>query len=393
MIALRVLGPVRIEPGATVPLGRRRERGLLALLLVEANRVVPVQRLYDLLWDAEPPPSARHALHNHVATIRAALRDVPATVRSHGDAYELRVDADLVDAHRMRRLVATASTVDDPARRVALLEEALALWRGPPLSNAGGTRLHAAVVPALEELRLTAVEGRTAARLDLGDDPGADLPGLAAAHPHRERLVELAMLALHRAGRTPEALGLFHAVRERLAADLGLDPGPRLIRAHREVLSGGTVSGDAVPATSTVDGHADAFAALDEHAAAGGPDGVALTMLVGAGASALARRWVAAAAHRFPDGRLVADAAAGPAAALAAFLGTWGVPAPAGLDRAVALYRERTAALRLLVLLDGAVHPDQVRPLLPSGGGFVLVTAREPLLGLVAVDGARIVRL
>jgi DNA-binding SARP family transcriptional activator len=392
--ALRVLGPVRIGAGATVPLGRRRERGLLALLLLEANRVVPVSRLYDLLWDTDPPPSARHALHNHVATIRAALRDLPATVLSHGDAYELRVDADLVDAHRMRRLVATASTVDDPARRVALLEEALALWSGPPLSNAGGSRLRTAVIPALEELRLSAVEGLTAARLDLGvdGDPGGELPGLAAAHPHRERLVELGMLTLHRAGRTVEALGLFHTVRERLAADLGLDPGPRLTRAHREVRSG-----DRTPTPSTVDGHGAVLAALDRHAAAGGPDEVALTMLVGpagAGTSALARHWVATAAHRFPDGRLVADLADGPAAVLGAFLGTLGVPAPPGLDRAVAAYRERTAAHRLLVLLTAATHADQVRPLLPAGGGsLVLVTTHEPLLGLVAVDGARLLRI
>jgi DNA-binding SARP family transcriptional activator len=404
---LRVLGPVRIETGdgATVTLGRRRERGLLALLLLEPNRVVPTQHLYDLLWDDEPPPSARHALHNHVAAIRAALRDTAAVV-SHGDAYELRVDPDLVDAHRMRRLVTEASTVEDPARRVALLDEALALWGGTPLSNAGGPRLRDTVTPALEHLRLTAVEGLMAARLDLGGDdgPGVDLTALVAAHPHRERLVELGMRALHRAGRTEEALALFDGVRERLATDLGLDPGPRLLHAHRRVTApSSTVDtpstvdpASTVNTASAVDPHTDALAELDKRASATGPDEVALTLLVGpaATANALARHWAATAAHRFPDGRLTADLRHGPAAALAAFLRVLGAHPPADPDGAVALYRERTAGKRLLVVLDDATHPDQVRPLLPSGGGsFVLVTTRDPLIGLVAVDGARPLRL
>ena len=403
MIPFRVLGPVRIgtADGGTVTLGRRRERGLLALLLLEPNRVVPTPRLYELLWEAEPPPSARHALHNHVAAIRAALRDTaggPATVVSHGDAYELRVDPDLVDAHRMRRLVTDASTVDDPARRVALLEEALALWDGPPLADAGGPRLRDTVTPALEQLRLTAVEGLMAARLDLGRDdaPEADLAGLVAAHPHRERLVELGMLALHRAGRTDEALALFDGVRDRLATDLGLDPGRRLLDAHQRVAEPGTPSTVDAPADVHSDDHADALAELDKRAAAAGPDEVALTLLVGpAGTTnALARHWAATAAHRFPDGRLAAGLDGGPAPALAAFLRALGAHPPADPDGAVALYRERTAGKRLLVVLDDATRPDQVRPLLPSGGGsFVLVTTRAPLIGLVAVDGARPLRL
>src|SRR5439155_2562779 len=133
----RLLGPVEAyHEGRQVDLGRRRERCLLAILLLEVNRPVPVDRLIGLLWDGRPPASARAALHTHMSRLRGRL-DPGGTGRygirllTQGSGYTAVARPDTVDAHRFRSLVAAARELADPGARVATLDAALALWRGP----------------------------------------------------------------------------------------------------------------------------------------------------------------------------------------------------------------------------------------------------------------------
>jgi DNA-binding SARP family transcriptional activator/tetratricopeptide (TPR) repeat protein len=403
----RILGPVQIDAddGTVHTLKRRQERAVLALLLLRPGRVLGVDRLCDLLWDGPQPPSARRAVHNHVAAVRAALAAAgaaPDALVSRDGGYAVSVDPDDVDVHRMRRIVAEARDVADPLRRSQVLESAVALWRGPPLHNAAGDRLRERVTPELTDLYLTAQEELATAGLALGrhDALAATLSALVAGHPARERLAELSMLTLYRCGRVSEALALFRHTRAALA-DLGLAPGPTLADLHGRVLRQDPTldHDDAVrprqlPAAPPVlVARDDLLARLDTLArderviVVSGPGGV--------GKTALAVHWGRSAAARFPDGQLFVDLRGyshdppvGPHEALVRFLRALGVPdgrIPVSVDRAVTLYRERTAGRRLLVVVDNAHGAADVLPLVPAGAGSaVVVTCRMPLPGLGA---------
>ncbi len=134
----RLLGPVEIEAqGRLLPIARRRERCLLAVLLLKRGRTVPVERLCELLWEGDPPEHARRSLHSHVARLRGLLTDGAAGVRLTGGSagYTLYVEPYLVDVHLFRQLVAQAREATDTAARISLLGEALRLWRGPALQG------------------------------------------------------------------------------------------------------------------------------------------------------------------------------------------------------------------------------------------------------------------
>src|SRR5205814_2094656 len=161
-VRFRVLGPVEIDrDGSVVALARRQERCLLGILLLEQGRLVPVERLCDLLWDGEPPEHARRGLQSHAARIRAVLSDAELVSRSGG--YLLQVEPSLVDAHQFRALVRDADGESTPARREELLRAALALWRGPVLQDAASDRLRSQLTADLEELRLHTIEEGMAA--------------------------------------------------------------------------------------------------------------------------------------------------------------------------------------------------------------------------------------
>src|SRR2546430_14039006 len=170
-------------------MSRRQERCLLAVLLLEPDRLISVDRLCDLLWDGDPPEQARRAVHSHVARIRGLLvrahaADAGVSIVSQGDGYRIVVDPDLVDAHRFRALVERAAAASDLPRREELLREALGLWRGPALQNAASDRLRVRLCADLEEVRLPAGEEVTAPRLAPGRPrevaPG---PGRPTADP------------------------------------------------------------------------------------------------------------------------------------------------------------------------------------------------------------------
>ncbi|WP_018353367.1 AfsR/SARP family transcriptional regulator [Longispora albida] len=408
-----ILGPVEARlAGQPVAFGRQRERKVLAALLVNANRTVPVARLEAVLWGTEPPATARRQVSNSVTTIRRALGDPP--IESAGAGYIIRVSAENLDAARFDGLVDQAAGAS-PVEARPLLAEALGLWRGPALGGLGEDGILAAERARLDERRLLALERRIEADLALGrhDELIGELAALAIEHPLRERLVELHMLALYRAGRRQDSLEIFQQARERLAEQAGLDPRPDLAELHRSILRGAVsltppaspVPPAAAPVVSQLPADVPHFTGRDEQlealdALASGPGPIVIAGSGGMGKTTLAVRWAHRARDLFPDGQLYVNLhgystapLVRPAQVLARFLRALGVAppeVPAEADEAAALFRSLLTGRRVLVVLDNARTVEHVRPLLPSGpGSLALITSRDRLTGLVARDGAR----
>jgi WD40 repeat protein/DNA-binding SARP family transcriptional activator len=238
-VKIRFLGPLEVSDGQRViPLGGRRQRLVLAHLLVRVGQVVPVEVLIDEVWGSEPPRAARASLQSYVSNLRRALGH--DRIASHGQGYRLVAGSAEVDALRVaeladegRRLLTT-----DPTAASEVLSEALSMWRGAPFADlADGPSLRAEVA-RLEELRLTIVEDRIDAELRLGHDREVvgELEELTAANPLRERSWCALMLALYRSGRQGEALAAYDRARRLLADELGIAPSSALQRLHEQVL-------------------------------------------------------------------------------------------------------------------------------------------------------------
>jgi YVTN family beta-propeller protein len=230
-LQFRILGPLEVSrDGAAVDLGARKQRAVLALLLLNANRVVPTQRLIDELWGDTPPETARSALQVYVAGLRKALGGEASALRTTGPGYVLNVEPGALDLDRFTALRAQAQASDDDERRASLLREALELWRDAPLADLSDEPFAASAVARLEEQRLGALEQRIDADLALGRHATLvpELEALVAEHPYRERLRALLMLALYRSGRQADALRVYRTARRTLGDDLGLEPSPEL---------------------------------------------------------------------------------------------------------------------------------------------------------------------
>lgn len=240
-----ILGVTRVldGDGAEVALGGPRRRALLALLMLDAGRVVSTERLVDGLYGTEPPAGVGNAVQSQVSRLRQVL---PVPLEGHPAGYRLVVDPEQVDAHRFARLGTAgreALAADEPAKAAELLREALGLWRGPALADVRDAPFAAAQTVRLEELRVGALEDRIEADLALGRHRAvvAELGELVAAHPLRERLRGQFMRALYGSGRQSEALETYEAARRELADSLGADPGPELAAVHLAVLRGDPV--------------------------------------------------------------------------------------------------------------------------------------------------------
>jgi len=222
----RILGPLEVRSnGAALDLGGPKQRALLALLVLEANRVVPRDRLIDALWDESPPETARKALQVHVSQLRKVLGH--ERLETSGPGYLLRVDGDELDVARCRRL-----------RAEGRLDEALGLWRGPPLADVADQRFAQPDVARLLELRLVLSEERAERELQGGRhaELAGELEALVAASPLRERLRAQQMLCLYRCGRQAEALNAYRAARAALVDELGIEPGRELRELHQAIL-------------------------------------------------------------------------------------------------------------------------------------------------------------
>lgn len=236
-----ILGETRAwhDDGTEVPLGGPARRALLALLLVRPGEVVPADRLAEEI-DPDAAPSA-HALQSQVSRLRTALGSAAAIERA-GAGYRIVVADEAVDACRFERLAGQgrAALRDGEAdRAVALLREALELWRGPALAEVTESETARSAAVRLEEMRLGALEDRFEAELRLGEHRAAvpELRELVGRHPLRERLAGLLIRALSAEGGQAEALAVFEETRRHLADELGADPSGELAALHRELLT------------------------------------------------------------------------------------------------------------------------------------------------------------
>jgi YVTN family beta-propeller protein len=240
VIEYAILGSLRVSEGdQVVVLGGGKQRALLALLLLHRNEVVAADRLVEELWSGEPPATAAKIVQLYVSQLRKVLGDGVLVTRPPG--YMLNVEAEALDADRFERLLADGRRMlADGAAELASarLREALALWRGPPLSDFAYEEFAQREIARLEELRLAVLEERIEADLALGRhaDLVGELEALVSEHRLRERLRGQLMLALYRCGRQAEALEAYQDVRRMLVHDLGLEPGQHLQDLEQAIL-------------------------------------------------------------------------------------------------------------------------------------------------------------
>ena len=399
---------VRTDDGVLADVPGARLRGLLIALALEPGHAVPKATLVDWIWGEHPPSDAANALQRLVSRLRKALPE--GLVEGQTDGYRLTVEPDAVDAVRFERLVGQARNDEDP-RRVRLLREALALWRGAAMQDVGlqDSAAFDAAVTRLEGLRLTAMEDRFDAEISLGHgvELVTELTDMVAAHPVRERLVAALMRALVATGRDTEALLVYQRTRETLADALGVDPSPELSALHVALLRGelgwreqrwleeGRKTNLRAELTSFVGKDAD-VAAVRELIA-----GHRLTTVIGPGGSGKTRlatetartllggppdgAWLvelASIGAEKGEGEAGGDVAQSTLAALGlrdALLG--GAPNTEPMDRLIAAIRERET----LLILDNCEH------VIESAASFahrvlgecqrlrILATSREPL--------------
>jgi DNA-binding SARP family transcriptional activator/tetratricopeptide (TPR) repeat protein len=416
-LQFRLLGPLetRASDGRLVQLRAEKHRVVLAALLLSANRWLETDRLVEALWADRPPRSAASALRTYVSDLRRLLRLSTETLVARRGAYQIRVASDDLDLAVFEEVAAgglKALADGDPSTAASRLHRAMALWRGRALEDVPLEADFDGELSRLEELRLTVLEAWIEARLALGQhaDVVAELRAPVAAQPLRERLQGLWLTALYRCGQQAEALAAYRSLRERLVAELGIEPSLPLQRLHRQMLSADPgLQPPQPPPAAAVPRHLPADIAWftgreqelawlsslwhpERHGAA--PVLAAIDGVAGVGKSALAVHAAHRLAEHFPDGTLYADlagVAGAPVptlAVLVGFLRALGTPDGdvASLDEAAARFRALTAARRLLVVLDNARDAAQVQPLLPAGPGcVVLCTSRRVLSTLDGV--------
>ncbi|MFI6239452.1 BTAD domain-containing putative transcriptional regulator [Micromonospora sp. NPDC050795] len=236
----QVLGDVAASHrGTPVELGRRQERCLLGLLLLEPGRVLLTERLIELLWNDIDAADRRATLHTYVARLRRRLAPYGAHIVTRGAGYLIDVDPATVDLHRFTAEVDRTRTIADPAVRAQALAAALDLWRGPLLAGVADEALRRRLGRGLEERRLAAFERRVEAELAAGEHVRVVglLADLVREFPTREHGIELFMLALSRAGRRTDALEVYRDARRTLVEEFGVEPGQDLQRLHQRILA------------------------------------------------------------------------------------------------------------------------------------------------------------
>jgi DNA-binding SARP family transcriptional activator len=427
-VLFRVLGPLEVWDGTDWRTIRAaQQRTVLAVLLIEAGRVVTIDRLLDELWGGHPPATAVSTVQGYVMRLRRLLGKQPGARRllTQAPGYRLLVGDEELDAAVFERLVESGQRELAAGRLGPAAEQlrgALAMWRGPAFADVPAGPTVDAESGRLEQRRLVATEAHIDADLGLGRHSSVvtQLDRLVAEHPLRERFRGQLMLALYRCGRRADALEAYRQGRRALVDELGMEPGPELSKLEQAILTDDPALAappPALPPARTVPaqlpadlamftGRSSQVAQLDvllpDPAGQAGAAVVisAIAGTAGVGKTALAIHWAHRMRDQFADGQLYVDLRGyaptppmRPIEALAQFLHALGVPGeqvPVDVDEAAGLYRTLLADKRVLVLLDNARAPDQVRPLLPgSSGSMVLVTSRDRLAGLVARDGAR----
>jgi len=234
-----VLGPLEVrEADASLPLGGPRQRSVLALLLLDAGRVVAADRVVTQIWGEEPPGGARDSLYTYVSNLRGVVGR-ERIVRVDGGYSLVPTDDDEIDAHDVELHLAEArrKVGSDPSTAIGLIDRSLTRWRGRPYEGFEDLASVAPEAARIDELRLRALEDRIDAELRTGITPEVgDVEMLTTEHPYRERFWELLARVLYRAGRQADALRALSQLRKTLADDLGLDPSPSVARLEERIL-------------------------------------------------------------------------------------------------------------------------------------------------------------
>lgn len=417
MVEFRLLGAFEVWSDATrVPLGGARAECVLAVLLLERNHAVMVERLVEAAWGEQPPVTAATQVRKIVADLRRRLPGGAGLIVTDGAGYRAVVadtQTDLGMFDLQVRFAREAAVSGDSAAVIEHLGAALALWRGPALAGIDSPIVRAAVA-VLDERRIAAADQLMETRLGMGAarELIADLRALLEEHPLRETTRGQLMLALYRSGRQAEALRVYEDGRRLLADELGIDPGPDLMQLHERILRNQPEL-DIIPLASpempapqalpydTVDfvGRVAEQRRISEfvHGRAGaGLMIVALDGMAGVGKTSLLVHMAHQLAEGFPDGQFYVDLLGyavdrkpmDPVEALGTLLRQAGVPSdelPDDLSARAVLWRMRTAGRRIMVLLDNVVDSAQVRALLPgTSDGLVMITSRSRL---TALDG------
>ncbi|MFK3984263.1 BTAD domain-containing putative transcriptional regulator [Micromonospora sp. NPDC050397] len=415
--------------GSDVDLGPVRQRIILAKLLAAGGDAVSLDNIIDSVWDERPPASAANQIHRHVGHLRRILEpdlDVRETGRyllPAGTGYRLTLATEDSDLAMYRELVRRAREALDGGDVVAGVRAyltALELGRSPAFTDLPASALSAADFVAIERERVAVALAASEVAIAHGMAGTVLTPllSVAAAAPLDEALQACLMRAYVATGHRAEGVRVFERTRQRLAEELGVDPGPELREAYRELLaSGWTLQDEPRPSDAPrpaqlpppVAGFVrrnDVAAVLDDQLSDALSDATTMITVLGGmagiGKTALAVHWAHQIAERYPDGQLFLNLrgldpdgrAMSSEDALATLLASLGEPAVSSLhkdvDAQTARYRSRLSGRRVLVLLDNARDSDQVRPLLPAARGcLVIVTSRNRMTSLVTREGAR----
>lgn len=423
-IELCVLGPLLVRRGGgEAVISRAGERRLLALLAARRGAALSADALIDELWPDRSGAELRPTLHVQLSRLRGVLG---RRLTTRAQSYAIHLEPGEYDVDTVEQLVSQAAAARSgrhPDEARVLLRSALGHWRGASFQGLRELPTVDLEAARLDEFRLEIHEEALQLDLDAGEHAGliGELDALIAAHPYRERLRALHLLALYRCGRQVEALRAYRLAYDLLTEEMGVEPGPELRRLHQAILDADPALDHAAAAAAggpvnllprAVGGFIgrDTQLALLDEIASGPEDAGRVAVLstidgaAGVGKTALAVRWGQRARDRFPDGLLFVNlrghGSAQPlptGAAVSLLLRGLGVPdsdIPIDETAAVGLYRSRTSGRAVLLVLDNAADIGQIRALLPSGPRcMTLVTSRDRLAGLIAIDGARPVPL
>ncbi|GII59553.1 SARP family transcriptional regulator [Planotetraspora thailandica] len=442
------MGPLRVWRGdIEVDAGPRQQRALLALLLAQHGRPVGLGELVDLIWVTDPPATAVNIIQKYIGALRRILepdvapRSSGSYLARQGNGYRLTAGPDVLDLAAFGRFVAAAKAAAAAGRTGEALDrygEALQLCQGPAGGGLADNAAAAAVFAGIDGQFVDAAVDAAGIAVAEGR-PGEVLAPLRLAarmFPLHEPVHAGLMAALAGADRQAEGLAVYQSIRERLADELGVDPGRELREAYLRVLTPIVVTPAVVPPTAPTVlvpaelpptaptvlvpaqlppdlplfvGRRAELAVLDDLVAATtnrtGPLVIAMDGMGGVGKSTLAAHFAHRVARKFTDGQLYLDLqgheddgegvpAVEALRSLLYALGLRGADAPESLEALVGTYRSLTAGKRILVLLDNVRDQSQVQPLLPgSAGSLVLVTSRLPQVGLAVLGGARLIRV
>ena len=426
----RILGPLEVvHDGKQVPVSAPREQILLAMLILEANRVVPVSRLIDAIWDGDPPETARRQVQICVSSLRRTLGAAAGrtVIITRAPGYQLDVPDDAIDAARFDALAAAgraAAAEGRPLEGISSLRAALGLWRGcaaaginSPVAEIAATRMN--------EQRLMTLEACIELEISRGNHAEviSELAALAKEYPLREKLQAYQMIALYRSGRQADALAVFREVREVFMAELGIDPGEELMQLEKAILNkdpslilvprgmetppeapGPPLIPRQLPADirgftgrrEIIDQLCDSLVGGEGSDCPPGTRVALLTGMSGVGKTALAVHVGHVVQDHFPDGQLFIQLSGDDGRPVAVdevlqqslrAIGAAPGTIPGESPELTKAYRSLLATRRILVILDDAVSFPQVMEFLPGGQNCaVIVTSRRRMVNLM---GAR----